>query len=99
MLQLSHEASVVGIGRGDMSKIALPALLAFAAALASPEKAGAASAANAARRRRGAMASGTTRRAQSGMKSIDACHGRRDAGKFDGDCNKLDGNVAFSRVQ
>ena len=82
-----------------MRRIALPAFLALAAALASAEKADAASVAKAARKCRGAIASATTMLAQTAMKSIDACHGRRDAGKFQGDCNTLDGNLAFSRMQ
>ena len=34
--------------------------------------------------------------ATAGLKSLDACHARRDGGRFNGDCNALDTSATFS---
>ena len=48
------------------------------------------------RRCRNAIAGATSRLVSAGLKSIDACHKKRDTGKFTGDCNTLAGASAYS---
>jgi cysteine-rich repeat protein len=62
--------------------------------------AGAASPDAAARKCRGAIAGGSRNVIGAGLGTIDACHARRDKGKFSGDCNVIPSNsTGFARAQ
>ena len=67
---------------------------------ASLRDAGAASPSAAARKCRGAIAAGSRNVVGAGLGTIDACHARRDKGKFSGDCNVIPSNATgFARAQ
>jgi len=62
--------------------------------------AGAASPSAAARKCRGAIAGGSRNVVGAGLGTIDACHARRDKGKFSGDCNVIpSSSTGFARAQ
>jgi cysteine-rich repeat protein len=53
----------------------------------------------AARKCRTAIAKGAKLITGTGLATLDSCHKRRDQGKFQGDCNVLDGTPNFSRAE
>src|SRR6266850_852946 len=63
-------------------------------------RAGAASPTATARKCRAAIGAGGRSVAAAGLTTLDACHMRRDRGKFSGDCNVIpSGAVGFARAQ
>src|SRR5437870_9190661 len=86
-------------GRTMITRTSLLLLTVLAAA--TPHRGAAASADpyKAARKCRGAIAKGATLVTGVGLATLDSCHKRRDQGKFQGDCNVLDGNANFSRAE
>jgi cysteine-rich repeat protein len=65
-----------------------------------PGQAGAASPTAAARKCRAAIAAGGRNAVGVGLTTLDACHVRRDHGKFSGDCNVIASSaVGFARAQ
>jgi cysteine-rich repeat protein len=82
-----------------MKRVTTFALIAVMAAAAPLRGALAADPVREARKCRGAIASAAMLLTRTGLRSINACHARRDRELFVGDCNTLASDVAFSRAQ